>query len=253
MIGIRRAGSAGLAAGLLFLLGGIQAALATPSAPALLWPVDGDPAVAPSADLAWQPVAGALEYYIRVYDWTGKPVMVGRTPAAAAAAALRAGGPYYWHVWARDASGWSASSGLRRFAVVLCPFTARGWRFVKHVVVDPKSPWTDTGVDLGSSNLGLFAWGRTQPTTPPHQAYPSGFGPDGAEFPAGPNRPLAPLPSAPFMGLLVRIGDRGEPFFLGRSRNLSSELGAGRLFLGVNDDACEDNQGTLYVDIYRQP
>lgn len=244
-----------LAVGLLLCLLAAQTAMAAPPAPTLLWPANGDTKVVTPVDFEWAPVPGVTTYWIMVFDLTpgGPRIAASGYCAAAFLAVVPPGRRYGWVVWAHNASGWSPPSEIRWFGTTLSPFMRLGWAFVKRVVVDARATWTDTGVDLGSTNLGLFAWGRTQPTTPPHPAYPSGFGPEGAEFVAGPNRPLSPLPSAPFMALLGRIGADGEPFYVGRARNCPTDLGSGRLYLTVNDDYRSDNLGVFYVDIYRQP
>jgi len=227
-----------------------------PPAPVLQWPANADTALYTPVDLKWAPVSGALGYYVMVFHFSaGFPNLMVSSYSAIPAfvAVLPPGGPYAWVVWAHGASGWSPPSEVRWFRATLNPFAAHGWVFVKRVVVAATATWVDTGVDLGEKNLGLVAVGRTQPTTPAHPAYLSGFGPEGAEFPAGLDRPLAPLRSAPFMALVGRIGAAAGPFYVGRARNCGSAgVGVGRLYLRVNDDYHSDNQGALYVEIWRQ-
>ena len=60
----------------------------------------------------------------------------------------------------------------------------------------------------------------------------------------------APLPNG-FAGALIgRIGPNGQPFGIGSGTSVTVPA-AGQLFLGVNDDGFEDNQGEFRVEITR--
>ena len=60
----------------------------------------------------------------------------------------------------------------------------------------------------------------------------------------------APLPNVPAGALIGRIGANGQPFGIGSGVQVPMPA-AGQLFLGINDDGFEDNQGEYRVDIQR--
>jgi len=59
----------------------------------------------------------------------------------------------------------------------------------------------------------------------------------------------APMRRAFAGALIARIGN-GQPFAIGNQTSISMPA-AGQLFLGINDDSFEDNQGEFRVDIQR--
>ena len=59
----------------------------------------------------------------------------------------------------------------------------------------------------------------------------------------------APLPTALAGALIGRIGN-GQAFAIGNQTTVQMPA-AGQLFLGVNDDGFDDNQGEFRVDITR--
>jgi hypothetical protein len=74
-------------------------------------------------------------------------------------------------------------------------------------------------------------------------------GPDGERnSPENPNRPM---PNRAAGSLIGRIGaDSGDYFFIGNEKGALRMRGAGRLFLGINDDYLEDNRGNFRVTVY---
>ena len=60
----------------------------------------------------------------------------------------------------------------------------------------------------------------------------------------------APMPNVLAGALIGRIGTSGEPFAIGSGVSLAMPE-SGQLFLGINDDGFEDNQGEIRVDIGR--
>jgi small nuclear ribonucleoprotein (snRNP)-like protein len=58
----------------------------------------------------------------------------------------------------------------------------------------------------------------------------------------------APLPTAPAGALIGRIGN-GRPFGIGAGPSNISAPGAGRLYLGINDDNVSDNAGQYQVHL----
>ena len=55
----------------------------------------------------------------------------------------------------------------------------------------------------------------------------------------------------PVVVILVvgKIGEDGDPFFIGNARAPLRVRGSGRLYLGINDDFLQDNSGSLRVVI----
>jgi hypothetical protein len=63
--------------------------------------------------------------------------------------------------------------------------------------------------------------------------------------------PKAPLPTIPVGALIARIGNGGA-FPIGHTEDAFTMPGAGRLFLGINDDYVADNTGTYTVYVTAQ-
>ena len=60
----------------------------------------------------------------------------------------------------------------------------------------------------------------------------------------------APVPNVLAGALIGRIGTNGQPFAIGSGVSVPMPA-AGQLFLGINDDGLDDNQGEFRVDITR--
>lgn len=104
----------------------------------------------------------------------------------------------------------------------------------RDVVVDGTRLWTDSRVALRAGDeVQVTARGTI------FHNETSSIGPEGF-----PNRPdlLTPLDRANHAGLLGRVGDTGEPFFVGRGTSFIVDRD-GRLFLGINDGGLENNRG----------
>jgi hypothetical protein len=108
------------------------------------------------------------------------------------------------------------------------------------VNVDSRTRWTDTGIDVrGGQEVIFVATGEVR------------WGPsrrDGAagerNSPYNAGRPMADRNAAALIG---KIGENGDPFFIGDDRQPFRMRGAGRLYLGINDDYLQDNSGSLRV------
>ena len=59
-----------------------------------------------------------------------------------------------------------------------------------------------------------------------------------------------PLPAAPVGALIGRINN-GAPFLIGSGTSLLRMPASGRLMLGINDDAFDDNSGAFTVAVSR--
>jgi len=113
------------------------------------------------------------------------------------------------------------------------------------IAVSSRQPWTATGLSVRRGEvLNFSANGEVQLSGSPEDIATSG----GAK--SGRHATNAPLPNVPAGVLVGKIGPSGQPFGIS---NLSSVTmpAAGQLFLGVNDDGFEDNQGEFRVEITR--
>ena len=110
------------------------------------------------------------------------------------------------------------------------------------VSVDARTAWTDTGVVVRNGQEVRFT--------------PSGevrWGPgrrDGADGENdSPYNRARPMPDRNAAALIGKIGEDGDPFFIGNGRAPLRLRGSGRLFLWINDDYLQDNSGSLRVVI----
>jgi hypothetical protein len=110
----------------------------------------------------------------------------------------------------------------------------------RQVNVTARAPWTDTGIDVRPGQEIYFkADGEVR------------WGPNRRDGAAGernsPRNPARPLPDRAAAALIGRVGENGDPFFIGDEQSPLRMRGAGRLYLGINDDYFGDNTGTLRV------
>jgi hypothetical protein len=66
------------------------------------------------------------------------------------------------------------------------------------------------------------------------------------DSPSNQNRPMPDRPAASLIG---KIGENGDPFFIGNATDAIRVRSGGRLFLGINDDFLDDYSGSLRVVI----
>ena len=103
--------------------------------------------------------------------------------------------------------------------------------------------WTDTGVELRAGQTiyfearGRVRWGKNRQDTPE--------GENGS-----PNNPGRPMPNRPAAGLIGKVGEGMDVFFIGGERGGVRVRNGGRLYLGVNDDVLTDNTGEFRVLVY---
>jgi hypothetical protein len=108
------------------------------------------------------------------------------------------------------------------------------------VMVDARSPWTDTGIDVRAGQpIALSASGEVR------------WGPNRRDGAAGernsPENRGRPMPDRNAAALIGKVGADGDPFFIGDERAAIRTRGSGRLYLGINDDFLGDNSGSLRV------
>jgi len=114
------------------------------------------------------------------------------------------------------------------------------------ISVNAKQPWTSTGMTVRKGEVLSFnATGEVQLSSDPNDVA-TAFGSKSGRKAAN-----APLPNVLAGALIGRIGTTGQPFAIGSGVPVTMPA-AGQLFLGINDDGFEDNQGELRVDVTRQ-
>ena len=110
--------------------------------------------------------------------------------------------------------------------------------------VPAKSDWLDTGIEVNEGQIlvidsnGRILWNLKD------KKY---CDPDGAvPYTRWGNKPL---PGASTGALIGKIGeDDGECFFIGKNKEIHA-FKSGRLFLGINDDNTQNNEGLYRVRI----
>jgi len=113
----------------------------------------------------------------------------------------------------------------------------------REIDVAGSAAWTRTNVELrDGQELWFDSRGEVR------------WGPGRKDGPGGesgsPRNPARPIPSRPGAALIGKIGESGDPFFIGNERGPIRVRGRGTLFLGVNDDYLQDNSGGFRVIVY---
>jgi hypothetical protein len=106
--------------------------------------------------------------------------------------------------------------------------------------VSGQQPWTPTGMVLRrGENVVTRTSGEVR------------FGPGTANPHGSPDKNAGnPMPSVGTGALIGRIGERGQPFFIGVDGRFQAPA-AGQLFLGINDTHFGDNEGSYQVEVQR--
>jgi hypothetical protein len=113
----------------------------------------------------------------------------------------------------------------------------------RDVSVPAGSSWRDTGVTVRPGQTlyfrasGEVRWGPGRKD-----------GPDGERN--SPRNDARPIPSRPAAGLIGRVGEGDDFFFIGGDQGAIRVRGGGRLYLGINDDYLQDNSGSFRVTVY---
>jgi hypothetical protein len=114
----------------------------------------------------------------------------------------------------------------------------------RQTIVSADVAWNDTGIDVRSGQTiyieaqGQVRWGRDRRDGPAGER----------NSPANPNRPM---PNRNAAALIGKIGNgSSDYFFIGDETGPIRVRGAGRLYLGVNDDVLTDNSGNFRVVVY---
>ena len=112
------------------------------------------------------------------------------------------------------------------------------------IVVSAQQQWTPTGITVRKGEVITFQTnGDVQLSTDASDL----AGPAGSR--SGRLAQSAPLPQALAGALIARIGN-GRPFPIGDQASVPMPE-SGQLFLGINDDDLNDNQGGFRVDVQR--
>jgi hypothetical protein len=112
------------------------------------------------------------------------------------------------------------------------------------ISVSPRQAWTSTGLTVRKGEVLSFnTSGEVQLSGDANDV----AAPAGSK--TGRRATGAPLPTALAGALIARIGN-GQAFAIGNQTTVTMPA-AGQLFLGVNDDGFDDNQGEFRVDIQR--
>jgi serine/threonine protein kinase len=112
-------------------------------------------------------------------------------------------------------------------------------------------PWQDTGVEVSSGQIVDIGYASGEWTTfKGFHPYVHGEGNKGLNDPKNPNHPL---PSA-YPGVLIGRVGTGNVFEVGNARTFVAD-GRGHVFLQMNDDYLQDNDGALEVklSVYSDP
>lgn len=109
-----------------------------------------------------------------------------------------------------------------------------------NITVSGQQPWTATGIVL---RRGETVSTRTNGEV---KIGPTTANPHGSSDKNAGN----PMPSIGTGALIGRIGENGAPFFIGVNGRFQAPA-AGQLFLGINDSAFGDNEGSYQVQIVR--
>ena len=113
----------------------------------------------------------------------------------------------------------------------------------REIDVRGNAAWTPTSIalrdgdDLWFDSRGELRWGPGRKDGP------------GGES-GSPRNPARPIPSRSAAALIGKIGESGDPFFIGNERGPIRVRGRGTLFLGINDDYLQDNSGSFRVIVY---
>ena len=121
-------------------------------------------------------------------------------------------------------------------------------------IVDVTEQWTNTGIVLSDSQtVSIYAQGYATWSNygnhqdPTYWITPAGMG--GTYVGINSNFPCQTCPG---FSLIAKIGESGEPKYIGAYGIIGSEIG-GTLYLGINDDITSDNYGSFIALIFDYP
>ncbi len=118
----------------------------------------------------------------------------------------------------------------------------RGKRVLK-VTLSAGDQWKDTGINLKVDQNILFSITGSIIIEKDNKVF------DFGELNVKWNKNKQ-LPTQPTGAVIARIGENGEPFYVGNNKAPFKSREKGRLFIGINDFNYEDNEGKFSVTIY---
>ncbi len=118
----------------------------------------------------------------------------------------------------------------------------KGKRIMK-VLLPGNRKWVDTGLDVRIGQEILFSASGSIKINKNTLVYQSG------EEYVNWNQ-NKPLPNQPTGAVIARVGKNADLFYIGDDKAPFQMGGAGRLFLGINDDNAADNTGQFTITIY---
>ncbi|MEM7028031.1 MAG: hypothetical protein AAF629_00460 [Chloroflexota bacterium] len=101
--------------------------------------------------------------------------------------------------------------------------------------------WQSLGVQLERGDMVIINADGTWLYTPGEY-----HGPEGSSRYSAPS--FYPLPHVPGGALIGRIGEKGEPFYVGKSSRFQAYT-SGVLYLRIDDDMLSDNEGSVTVEV----
>lgn len=118
----------------------------------------------------------------------------------------------------------------------------RGKRF-KKIVLEGNQEWLDTGINLKEGQDILFSVSGCIYIDDKKLVYQNGE----PDVIWNKKKPLANHPTG---ALIAKVGEKGEPFYVGNDRAPFQIPKQGKLFLGINDFDFEDNSGKFIISVY---
>lgn len=118
----------------------------------------------------------------------------------------------------------------------------RGKR-AKKVTLNADQKWIDTGIKLKLGQEILFSASGSIYIDKDTQVYQNG------ELTLNWNNKKS-VPNQPTGAIIAKVGDKGEPFYVGNDKAPFQITREGNLYIGVNDFDFSDNSGKFIVTIY---
>ena len=118
----------------------------------------------------------------------------------------------------------------------------RGKR-VKKITLNADQKWVDTGIKLKFGREILFSATGCIYIDKDTQVYQNG------ELTLNRNNKKS-IPNQPTGAIIAKVGDKGNPFYVGNDKAPFQITREGNLFIGINDFDFSDNSGKFIVKIY---
>ena len=152
-------------------------------------------------------------------------------------------------VRSRDAAGGTTTAGATDDGIVRAGnrgARASDGRRGRMITVSATTRWTDSGIDVIAGDVISFSIAGTVSLGDDRS-----LGAEG-DLDAVARAPRRPMPDRPAGALIGRIGTSpDDTFFIGAERLPFRVRTSGRLYLGVNDDTLDDDDGAFQVAVTR--